>query len=60
MKSTMQDYPLTTARLLKYGSTAHGASTVATWTGTPWDTGWLRADEGAAISKSAASQAAQA
>jgi fatty-acyl-CoA synthase len=33
MKSTMQDYPLTTARLLKYGSTAHGASTVATWTG---------------------------
>ncbi len=34
MKSTMQDVPLSIARLLTYGSTVHGASTVSTWTGT--------------------------
>jgi len=33
VKSTMQDYPLTTGRLLRYGSTVHGTSTVSTWTG---------------------------
>jgi fatty-acyl-CoA synthase len=32
MKATMQDYPLTTARLMRYGSSAHGDSTLATWT----------------------------
>jgi fatty-acyl-CoA synthase len=29
----MQDVPLSIARLLRYGSTVHGASTVRTWTG---------------------------
>jgi fatty-acyl-CoA synthase len=33
MKSTMQSTPLSVARLLTHGSTVHGASRVATWTG---------------------------
>ena len=33
MKSTMQDVQLSVARLLRYGSTVHGRSTVTTWTG---------------------------
>ncbi len=33
MKSTMQDVPLSVARLLRYGSTVHGTSTISTWTG---------------------------
>src|SRR5664279_763248 len=33
MRSTMQDVPLSIARLLTYGSTVHAASTVTTWTG---------------------------
>jgi fatty-acyl-CoA synthase len=35
--STMQDVPLTVARILIHGSTVHGASTVATWNGTSAD-----------------------
>jgi len=31
--STMQDVPLTVARILEHGATVHGASTVATWNG---------------------------
>jgi fatty-acyl-CoA synthase len=31
--STMQDVPLTVARILEHGATVHGASTVATWDG---------------------------
>ena len=34
MFSTMQDEPLSLARLLMHAGEAHGASTVATWTGT--------------------------
>src|SRR4051812_18035157 len=33
MKSTMQETPLSIARLLRYGSTVHEASRVSTWTG---------------------------
>ncbi|MFJ1705457.1 long-chain fatty acid--CoA ligase [Kitasatospora sp. NPDC088346] len=33
MYSTMQDVPLTVARILAHGSTVHGGSTVTTWTG---------------------------
>ena len=33
MLSTMQDVPLTVARILEHGSTVHAASTVATWDG---------------------------
>ncbi|MGH3518198.1 MAG: long-chain fatty acid--CoA ligase [Haloechinothrix sp.] len=33
MLGTMQDVPLSIAQLLRYGSTAHGASEVVTWTG---------------------------
>ncbi|WP_243790251.1 long-chain fatty acid--CoA ligase [Saccharopolyspora gloriosae] len=33
MLSTMHDGPLSIARILEHGSTAHGASEVATWTG---------------------------
>ncbi|MGW0561454.1 long-chain-fatty-acid--CoA ligase [Streptomyces sp. NPDC003016] len=33
MYSTMSDDPLTVARILRYGSTVQGASTVATWNG---------------------------
>jgi fatty-acyl-CoA synthase len=33
MRSTMQDGPLSIGQLVRYGTTAHGASTVATWTG---------------------------
>ena len=33
MLSTMQDVPLTVARILEHGATVHGASTVATWNG---------------------------
>jgi fatty-acyl-CoA synthase len=29
----MQDVPLSVARLLRYGSTVHGGSTISTWTG---------------------------
>jgi len=32
--STMQDVPLTVARILMHGSTIHGSSTVTTWDGT--------------------------
>ncbi|MEV4560001.1 long-chain fatty acid--CoA ligase [Kitasatospora sp. NPDC049285] len=32
MYSTMQDVPLTVARILQHGSTVHGRSTVTTWT----------------------------
>ncbi|ROR43370.1 long-chain fatty acid--CoA ligase [Kitasatospora cineracea] len=32
MYSTMQDVPLTVARILQHGSTIHGRSTVTTWT----------------------------
>ncbi|MEU8921238.1 long-chain fatty acid--CoA ligase [Kitasatospora sp. NPDC048545] len=34
MFSTMQDVPLTVARILEHGSTIHGRSTVTTWDGT--------------------------
>ncbi|AUG78378.1 long-chain fatty acid--CoA ligase [Kitasatospora sp. MMS16-BH015] len=34
MFSTMQDVPLTVARILQHGSTIHGRSTVTTWDGT--------------------------
>ncbi|MCX5211908.1 long-chain fatty acid--CoA ligase [Kitasatospora sp. NBC_00240] len=34
MFSTMQDVPLTVARILVHGSTVHGRSTVTTWDGT--------------------------
>ncbi|GAA0660688.1 long-chain fatty acid--CoA ligase [Kitasatospora atroaurantiaca] len=34
MFSTMQDVPLTVARILMHGSTIHGSSTVTTWDGT--------------------------
>ncbi|MCG6494510.1 long-chain fatty acid--CoA ligase [Kitasatospora sp. A2-31] len=34
MFSTMQDVPLTVARILTHGSTIHGRSTVTTWDGT--------------------------
>jgi len=34
MLSTMQDEPLSFATLLEYGTTFHGGSKVATWTGT--------------------------
>ncbi len=34
MFSTMQDVPLTVARILVHGSTIHGRSTVTTWDGT--------------------------
>ncbi|WP_405018454.1 long-chain fatty acid--CoA ligase [Kitasatospora sp. NBC_00070] len=34
MFSTMQDVPLTVARILTHGSTLHGNSTVTTWDGT--------------------------
>ncbi|MFE7593835.1 long-chain fatty acid--CoA ligase [Kitasatospora sp. NPDC057512] len=34
MFSTMQDVPLTVARILEHGSTVHGRSTVTTWDGT--------------------------
>ncbi|MDH6576289.1 long-chain fatty acid--CoA ligase [Kitasatospora sp. MAP5-34] len=34
MFSTMQDVPLTVARILVHGSTIHGGSTVTTWDGT--------------------------
>ncbi|WP_028847347.1 long-chain fatty acid--CoA ligase [Thermocrispum agreste] len=33
MLGTMQNVPLSIAQLLRYGSTVHGSSTVATWTG---------------------------
>jgi fatty-acyl-CoA synthase len=33
VKSTMQDAPLTVARMLRYGSTVHADAKVATWTG---------------------------
>ena len=29
----MQEVPLSVARLLRFGSTVHGTSTVSTWTG---------------------------
>ncbi|WP_037574465.1 long-chain fatty acid--CoA ligase [Phaeacidiphilus oryzae] len=35
MLSSMQDVPLTVARILRHGSTIHGRSTVTTWTGDP-------------------------
>ena len=35
MLSTMQDAPLSIARLLNYGGTVHGKATVSTWTGDP-------------------------
>ncbi|MFD7512792.1 long-chain fatty acid--CoA ligase [Streptomyces sp. NPDC059853] len=35
MFSTMQDVPLTVARMLRHGSTIHATSTVTTWTGDP-------------------------
>ncbi|MDO4610141.1 long-chain fatty-acid--CoA ligase [Corynebacterium sp.] len=31
MRSTMQEIPLSVARILEYGSTVHGATTVTTW-----------------------------
>ncbi|MEV7776730.1 long-chain fatty acid--CoA ligase [Kitasatospora sp. NPDC088351] len=34
MFSTMQDVPLTVARILEHGATIHGRSTVTTWDGT--------------------------
>ncbi|MCD0482353.1 long-chain fatty acid--CoA ligase [Streptacidiphilus sp. ASG 303] len=37
MLSTMQDVPLTVARILVHGSTVHGSSTVSTWNGTGVD-----------------------
>ncbi|MFJ6212134.1 long-chain fatty acid--CoA ligase [Streptomyces sp. NPDC092296] len=37
MLSTMQDVPLTVARILVHGATVHGSSTVATWNGTSAD-----------------------
>ncbi|RKT57313.1 long-chain-fatty-acid--CoA ligase [Saccharothrix australiensis] len=37
MHSTMPDTPLTIARILEYGSTVQGSSTVATWTGDGFD-----------------------
>ncbi|MFF7248730.1 long-chain fatty acid--CoA ligase [Embleya sp. NPDC008237] len=33
MLSTMQDVPLTIARIMRHGTTVHGASEVVTWTG---------------------------
>jgi fatty-acyl-CoA synthase len=33
MRSTMQDWPLSLATLVKYGTSVHGTSQVATWTG---------------------------
>ncbi|KAF4406061.1 MULTISPECIES: long-chain fatty acid--CoA ligase [Streptomyces] len=33
MLSTMQDVPLTVSRILRHGSTIHGASHITTWTG---------------------------
>ncbi|WTW96061.1 long-chain fatty acid--CoA ligase [Streptomycetaceae bacterium NBC_01309] len=33
MLSTMQDVPLTIARIMRHGTTVHGASQVVTWTG---------------------------
>ncbi|MCX4665895.1 long-chain fatty acid--CoA ligase [Streptomyces sp. NBC_01381] len=33
MLSTMQDVPLTVTRILRHGTTVHGSSQVATWTG---------------------------
>ncbi len=33
MRSTMQDAPLSVARLVRHGTVAHGASEVLTWTG---------------------------
>src|SRR6188508_3541256 len=33
MLSTMQDVPLTIARIMQHGTTVHGASEVVTWTG---------------------------
>lgn len=35
MYSTMQDVPLSVARILEHGRTVHGRSTVTTWTGEP-------------------------
>lgn len=35
MLSTMQDVPLTVARILNHGMTIHGKSQVTTWTGEP-------------------------
>ncbi|WP_055587724.1 long-chain fatty acid--CoA ligase [Peterkaempfera griseoplana] len=37
MLSTMQDVPLTVARILTHGSTVHAGATVATWNGTSAD-----------------------
>ncbi|XVS61979.1 long-chain-fatty-acid--CoA ligase [Actinosynnema sp. CA-299493] len=37
MHSTMPAVPLTIARILRYGSTVQGVSTVATWNGTGFD-----------------------
>ncbi|MET9545104.1 long-chain-fatty-acid--CoA ligase [Streptomyces sp. NPDC006627] len=37
MYSTMPETPLTIARILQYGSTVHGTSTVATWNGQDFD-----------------------
>ncbi|MBB5936237.1 long-chain-fatty-acid--CoA ligase [Streptomyces zagrosensis] len=37
MRSTMPDAPLTIARILRYGSTVHGTSTVGTWNGERFD-----------------------
>ncbi|MGA5701978.1 long-chain fatty acid--CoA ligase [Peterkaempfera bronchialis] len=37
MLSTMQDVPLTVARILTHGSTVHSGSTAATWNGTAAD-----------------------
>ncbi|WP_326689353.1 MULTISPECIES: long-chain fatty acid--CoA ligase [unclassified Streptomyces] len=33
MQSTMQDVPLTISRILRHGTTVHGASRITTWTG---------------------------
>jgi len=33
VRSTMQDAPLSVARLVRYGTTVHGGSSVSTWTG---------------------------
>ncbi|MCP2256623.1 fatty-acyl-CoA synthase [Streptoalloteichus tenebrarius] len=37
MYSTMPDAPLTIARILRYGTTVHASSTVATWNGKGFD-----------------------
>jgi fatty-acyl-CoA synthase len=37
MYSTMPDIPLTIARILRFGSTVHGTSTVGTWNGEGFD-----------------------